>query len=103
MTRTPPATTVHHMKFETKCPACAARIPVWRVMATPTPWHLKCGSCGRRLHAVGLTVPALVSALVVALPLGWYGYGLIASGRSGEALAFAIAGIVVFELFISLY
>jgi len=89
------------MKVQTSCPACDKPITVWRVMAAPTPWHLKCGSCHARLRAIGLTAPALVVAVLVGLPLAWFVYTKMQVHEGRAALLVAVAAVALVELLLS--
>jgi hypothetical protein len=90
------------MKTATSCPACSKPVTLWRVMAAPTPWHLKCGACDARLRVVGLTGPAVAVAVAIALPLGWYAQAMVATGQTRSALVIAVGAIVIFELLMSI-
>ena len=53
------------MKTSVICPACQASISVLRIMAAPTPFHVKCPTCRVRVvaKAVELDGTTLVCAL----------------------------------------
>jgi hypothetical protein len=89
------------MKLSTLCPACGQPVTIWRVMSAPTPWHLRCGGCHVRLRAPGLTVPALVAAVVIGVPLGVFAQPMLAAGERREGILLIIAAVAVFELIVS--
>ena len=82
------------MKYSTPCPACGEPVTLGRIMATPTPWHLKCSKCKSRL-VVRWQTPIVVSEMVLAgliIALLRWGPGVISLGN--RALIVLIALLV---------
>jgi len=89
------------MKLETPCPACDKPVSMWRVMAAPTPWHVRCGACKASLRPVGATVPALIVAVVAGLAFTLATRPLVAAGEYRRTLLWGAATIVILELVLS--
>ncbi len=53
------------MKYRTRCPACDETVSVWRVLAAPSWWHLRCSRCNKRLATVW--TPALVALTILEI------------------------------------
>src|SRR5690349_17465671 len=92
------------MKWTTECPGCKAPLTVWRVMAAPTPFHVKCKKCDARLRTGGVTWPSVAIALLLVLGLAYGSQRLEAGGaltrRNAVILLFGLGAI--FELVVSL-
>ena len=69
------------MKYSTPCPACGEPVTLGRIIAAPTPWHLKCSKCKSRL-VVRWQTPIVVSEVAYAVASA----GLIIAFRWGPGV-----------------
>jgi hypothetical protein len=94
------------MKFSTECPneECKAPLTLWRVMAAPTPFHVKCKRCNAKIRAGGIAWPSIAVSLVLIIGLVVGSQRLQAAGelsrRNGVLLLLGLG--FVFELLVSL-